>query len=207
MLHFDSQKLKWLFLVLALLLPSEKILAEDTTEHPVPFLPCGRFRWRAGCPPMAKPISSGVGQALHPQPPAAGNPFPDKPKVVFVHGRNRELEGDVLLFLTRIGLDPVVLHEQANGGRTVLEKFEEEAAAIDFAIVLMTPDDIGGLVDGESPLRARQNVVLELGYFIGKLGKKRVCVMRLGDIEDPSDFSDVAYIRVDADVGDNWRAS
>ncbi|MET4675861.1 MULTISPECIES: nucleotide-binding protein [unclassified Luteibacter] len=149
------------------------------------------------------PLADGVSQALHPVLPRGdGSITGVQPKVFVVHGRDKSLQGDVLLYLTRIGIDPIVLHEQANGGRTILEKFEEEAACASYAIVLMTPDDIGGLVGGESKLRARQNVVLELGYFIGKLGKKRVCVMRLGEIEDPSDFSGVAYIGVGSN---DWK--
>lgn len=149
------------------------------------------------------PVSDGVNQALHPLPPHdLGGGSGSQPKVFVVHGRDKALEGEVLLYLTRIGIDPVVLHEQANGGRTILEKFEEEAAGATYAIVLMTPDDFGGLVGDKSKPRARQNVVLELGYFIGKLGKKRVCVMRLGEIEDPSDFSGVAYIGVGSN---DWK--
>jgi hypothetical protein len=152
-------------------------------------------------PPFAA-LAGGVSQALHPVQAGPAVVTETKPKIFVVHGRNRELEGDVLLYLTRIGIDPIVLHEQANGGRTLLEKFEEEADGVTYAIVLMTPDDVGSLAGGELKPRARQNVVLELGYFIGKLGKKRVCVLRLGETEDPSDFSGVAYISVGSN---DWK--
>lgn len=65
--------------------------------------------------------------------------------------------------------------------------------------MLLTPDDIGGAKDGSPSPRARQNVILELGYFIGRLGRERVCALRRGDAEIPSDYLGVVYHELDPD--------
>jgi hypothetical protein len=80
------------------------------------------------------------------------------------------------------------LHEQASTGATIVEKLEAYAN-VAFAVVLLTPDDVGGIVGGPQNARARQNVVLELGYFLGRLGRKRTCALVVEGIEIPSDFS------------------
>lgn len=125
------------------------------------------------------------------------------PRVFIVHGRDSGFKSEVALFLVRIGVEAIILHEQPNGGRTIFEKFGDVADTVDYAIVLMTPDDVGGLKgEAEQHARARQNVVLELGFFIGKLGKHRVCALKVGDIEIPSDLFGVLYIA--AEQGD-WK--
>ena len=88
-------------------------------------------------------------------------------------------------------------HERANEGRTVIEKVEAHGD-VGFAIVLLTPDDEGSLKGGTPAPRARQNVLLELGYFIGRLGRNRVCALKRGDLEIPSDFGGVVYEPFDA---------
>lgn len=130
-------------------------------------------------------------------------------KVFVVHGQDEETKSIVARFLEHCGLQPVVLHEQADRGRTIIEKFEEEAD-VGFAVVLLTPDDVGGRAasilppeSGELQPRARQNVVLELGYFIGRLSRSRVCALRRGEVELPSDFSGVIYTPLDA--GEGWK--
>jgi predicted nucleotide-binding protein len=111
-------------------------------------------------------------------------------KVFVVHGRDEGSREAVARFLERIGFEPVILHEQANQSRTVIEKIEAHSD-VGFAVVLLTPDDEGSL-KGEAPQpRARQNVLLELGYFIGKLTRKRVCTLKVGDLEIPSDWGGV----------------
>ena len=90
----------------------------------------------------------------------------------------------------------MILHEQPNQGRTIIEKFEAHAD-VDFAIVLLTPDDVGGSKEGQLQPRARQNVILELGYFIGKLGRNNVCAVKLGDLEIPSDIIGVIWTPFD----------
>jgi predicted nucleotide-binding protein len=98
---------------------------------------------------------------------------------------------------------PIILHERPNKGRTLISKFQEESAEIHFAVVLMTPDDIGGLAGQAQRVRARQNVIFELGFFIGKLGPQRVCALVSGDIEKPSDFDAVVYVQYGPATG--WK--
>ena len=96
----------------------------------------------------------------------------------------------------------MILQEQPDQGRTVIEKFEDCAQG-DFAIALFTPDDVGGLDDDALQPRARQNVVFEFGYFIGKFGRDRVLALVKGNPEIPSDYSGVIYIRLDESGG--WK--
>ena len=124
--------------------------------------------------------------------------------VFLVHGRDDGLKEQVARFLEKIGLEPIILHEQPNKGRTLISKFREESSNISFAVILMTPDDLGGLLNEVQAPRARQNVVFELGFFIGKLGAERVCALVKGQIEKPSDFDAVVYLNVD-DAG-AWKS-
>ena len=123
-------------------------------------------------------------------------------KVFVVHGHDEGAREAIARFLERIGFEAIILHEQANRGRTVIEKVEAHGD-VGFAVVLLTPDDEGAK-KGEAPQpRARQNVVLELGYFIGRLGRERVCALKRGDVELPSDFGGVVYTPFDD--GGGWR--
>ncbi|CAD1786048.1 nucleotide-binding protein [Xanthomonas euroxanthea] len=124
--------------------------------------------------------------------------------VFVVHGHENGLKETIARYLSRLELTPVVLHEQPNQGRTIIEKFEHHAN-VDFAVVLFTPDDVGHPINKaeQSRPRARQNVVLELGFFMGALGRHRVCVLHTGDIELPSDYAGVLYLPLD--VGGAWR--
>jgi predicted nucleotide-binding protein len=137
-----------------------------------------------------------------PQPVALPAPVRSSTKVFIVHGHAGEPREAVARFLQRIGLEPIILHEQANQGQTVIEKFEAHAD-VGFAIVLLTPDDTGGTVGGDQQRRARQNVVLELGYFIGRLGRGRVCALKAGDLEMPSDI--LGIVSTSFDAGGAWR--
>jgi predicted nucleotide-binding protein len=119
-------------------------------------------------------------------------------KVFIVHGRDEAMRKAVQSFLHQVGLDDVVLSEALNKGDTIIEKFDREARACGYAIVLFSPDDIGGLkvVGKAEPKllpRARQNVILELGYFVAMLGRSHVFVLTSGSVEMPSDFSGVVY--------------
>lgn len=127
-------------------------------------------------------------------------------EVFIVHGRDEGAREKVARFLERLGLKPVVLHEQPNEGRTIIEKFED-FAYVGFAVVLLTPDDVGKLRDneGDPKPRARQNVIFEFGYFIGQLGRKRVCALVKGDVERPSDYDGVLYIPLDDSGGWEMR--
>ena len=126
--------------------------------------------------------------------------------VFVVHGRDSGSKEAVARLLARLGLDPVILHEQPNLGQTLIEKFEEHAK-VGFAVVLLTPDDVGALQSEEGALhvRARQNVIFEFGYFVGRLGRQRVCALTKGGVELPSDYEGIVYIALD-DAG-AWRAS
>ena len=125
-------------------------------------------------------------------------------KVFVVHGRDDLTKNEVSLFLRAIGLEPIILHMRPNGGRHLLTKFQEESDGADFAVVLMTPDDEGGLAGAaEMRPRARQNVVLELGFFLGKLGPANVAALMRDDVEKPSDFDGIAYIPFDA--SGSWK--
>lgn len=124
--------------------------------------------------------------------------------VFVVHGHDDGLKETVARFLSELELKPIILHEQPNQGKTIIEKFEHHAD-VDFAIVLFTPDDVGHPISKaeQARPRARQNVVLELGFFMGALGRHRVCVLHTGDIELPSDYAGVIYVPLDA--GGAWR--
>lgn len=126
-------------------------------------------------------------------------------KVFVVHGHDNAARESVARFLERQGLEAVILHEQPTGGRTIIEKLEHYAD-VDFAIVLLTPDDIGGVKTSESSglqPRARQNVILELGFFLGTLGRDKVCALHQGPLELPTDYLGVCYVRLDD--GGGWR--
>jgi predicted nucleotide-binding protein len=100
-------------------------------------------------------------------------------------------------------LRPTVLHERPNGGRTIIEKFEDHAGAVGFAVVLLTPDDEGGSVGGTMKPRARQNVIGKMFWFAGRLWRTRVCALKKGEVEIPSDFGGVVYTEMD-DLG-AWK--
>ena len=123
--------------------------------------------------------------------------------VFIVHGHDEGAREMVARFLERIGFKAVILHEQANRGRTVIEKVEANSE-VGFAIVLLTPDDEGRKAgDSDFEPRARQNVLLELGYFIGRLGRENVCALKRGNVEIPSDFAGIVWEDMDGSGG--WR--
>ena len=124
-------------------------------------------------------------------------------KVFIVHGHDLEARETVARFLQQLDLQPIILNEQPSEGKTVIEKFETYSD-VHFAVVLLTPDDLGTSKANPQDLkpRARQNVILELGYFLAKLGRGGVCSLTKGGIEIPSDYHGVIYIPMD--VGE-WR--
>lgn len=123
-------------------------------------------------------------------------------KIFIVHGHDEGARESVARFLERVGLETVILHEQPNRGRTIIEKFEAHRD-VGFAVVILTPDDEGCEKGGTPRPRARQNVVLELGYFVGVLGRHKVCALRRGDVEIPSDLTGVVYVPFDETNG--WK--
>lgn len=124
-----------------------------------------------------------------------------KQKVFIVHGHDDNLRMQVELFVRTVGLDPIVLMNQANGGNTIIEKIEEYGD-VDYAIVLYTSCD-EGRKKGTQNLkdRARQNVVFEHGYFIARLGRKKVSAMVKPEVEIQNDIQGVVYIPIDT----NWQ--
>lgn len=130
----------------------------------------------------------------------------NKRKVFIVHGRDNEAKQEVARFISALGLEPIILHEQASAGMTIIEKIERYANDADFALVLYTPCDHGrGVHETKVPARyrARQNVVFEHGYLMAKLGRENVCALVKGEIETPNDISGVVYVSLDGYGG--WK--
>ena len=124
--------------------------------------------------------------------------------IFIVHGHDEAALQGLARFIEQIGLKAIVLKEMPDQGRTIVEKFEECAMTVRFAVVLLTPDDVGAAISAASTeTRARQNVLFELGYFAGKLGRSRVCLLRKGNIEFPSDLSGIIYTEMDTAGG--WK--
>ncbi len=134
---------------------------------------------------------------------AALAPARDNKKIFIVHGHDGKAREAVAQLIKKLDMEPIILHEQANQGDTVIEKFERNSN-VGFAIILMTSDDTGKAhSEAVARPRARQNVVFEWGYFVGKLGRKRVCALYEQGIDLPSDLNGIVYIPLDA-TG-NWR--
>lgn len=121
-------------------------------------------------------------------------------RVFVVHGHDELLKTEVERFLHDVGLEPIVLHRQPDQGQTVIEKFEQHGD-VGYAIVLLTPDDVAYTVSQSAlpevqrttELRARPNVIFEFGYFVGKLGRSRVCCLHKGAVVVPSDLHGLVY--------------
>ena len=130
----------------------------------------------------------------------------DSRKIFLVHGHAEEPKQAVAGFLRAGGLEVIILHEKPNEGKTIIEKFEKHSD-VGFAVVLLTPDDFGGPTGqpDKTRTRARQNVILELGYFMGKLGRGKVCCLYVDGVELPSDYQGVLWLHYD-DSG-AWRAN
>lgn len=181
----------------------------------------------------------------------AKSEIPLKPKskdVFIVHGTDHEPLRDLKKILKQVGLNPIVLHEQASGSRTLAEKLEKYSN-VGFAFVILTPDDMGASfkklekyaldmrqfiqdlpqilmrIDSDNssmvranrelvlaePIekykkyhkpRARQNVILEFGYFMGLLGRDRVLCLYKGSVELPSDMHGICYVHFDNSVNE-----
>ncbi|MGH1432786.1 MAG: TIR domain-containing protein [Neptuniibacter sp.] len=132
----------------------------------------------------------------------------NKRKVFIVHGRDNEAKYEVSRFIEQLGLEAIILHEQANAGMTIIEKIEHYSNDADFALVLYTGCDHGrGVHESNVPPknRARQNVVFEHGYLMAKLGRENVCSLVKGQIETPNDISGVVYVPLDENSG--WKNS
>jgi len=131
----------------------------------------------------------------------------DSNKVFIVHGRDKGALIEAENLVRRLGLEPIVLNRMASSGLSLIEKFEKYAD-VQYAIVLLTPDDIGALYENaplqqlELKFRARQNVIFELGFFYGKLGRSKVCCLYKDNIELPTDITGIVYLPFNQSVED-----
>ena len=124
-------------------------------------------------------------------------------RIFIVHGHNEEMKQSVARLIEKLGLNPIILHEQANKGKTIIQKFIDNSD-VGFSIVLMSADDYGyakSLDHTQAKHRARQNVILELGFFLGKLGTERVIALfeTTDNFEIPSDYDGILFIPYDTD--------
>ncbi len=125
---------------------------------------------------------------------------PDNRDIFVVHGRDDGAKDAVARCLERLGFNPIILKEKPNLGRVLIEKFEQNAMDIIYAVIILTPDDIGGLADTPHEhleQRARQNVIFEIGFFVGAIQRARVCVLLKGHMPFPSDIEGIAWIPLD----------
>lgn len=121
-----------------------------------------------------------------------------KNKIFIVHGHDNEAKETIARFIEKLGLESIILHEQASSGDTLIQKFERYSD-VGFGIIIYSPDDIGkSNSENEYKKRARQNVIFEHGYLIGKLGREKVVAIVKGEMEQPSDISGVIYVPMDA---------
>ncbi len=128
-------------------------------------------------------------------------------KVFIVHGHDEKLKSDIESFLYNIHLEPVILHKKPDEGLSIIEKFEKNTD-VKFALILLTPDDVACSyknIDSkdlkqELKPRARQNVIFEFGYFIGKLGRKNVCCIFEEGVELPSDINGLLYKKIENNI-------
>lgn len=134
---------------------------------------------------------------------------PESNKIFVVHGHDEKVKLELEIFLKEIGLDPIVLHRKPDENLTIIEKFEKHSN-VSFSIILLTPDDIVCSSPDEretdeyrqKEYRARQNVIFEFGYFVGKLGRNRVCCLYKEGVELPSDTHGLLYKKISNSVED-----
>lgn len=127
-------------------------------------------------------------------------------KVFISYGHDKEAKTTAAKFVEDLGLKPITLDGQPSKGQTIIDKFEEQAGEASFAIVLLTPDDVGSSKStGKRKPRARQNVILELGYFFRSLGHERVCALYKAGVELLSGIPGLVYTSMDSD--NNWQLS
>ncbi|MFS0605603.1 TIR domain-containing protein [Peribacillus frigoritolerans] len=128
----------------------------------------------------------------------------DRTKVFIVHGHDELAQSKAARFVEKLGFETIILHEQASSGKTIIEKIEKYSN-VGFGIVLYTPCDIGAKNEPEPKFqtRARQNVVFEHGFLMGKIGRSNVCALIKDEVEAPNDISGVVYVTMDSH--DAWK--
>ncbi len=132
---------------------------------------------------------------------------PPTGEIFLVHGHDEAANEAVSRFTERLGLKVVRLSEQPHKGRTLIEKLEDYGN-VSYAIALLTPDDLASPIEKaqnqeEWKPRARQNTIFELGIFVGKLGRGKVCILYKPGVEIPSDYRGVGYIEMEP--RGNWK--
>jgi len=133
--------------------------------------------------------------------------FTPSNKIFVVHGHDHALKTEVESFLSDIGLEPIILHKKPDEGQTIIEKFEKHSD-VGYAFILLTPDEIAYTIkqdklsdsEREKEKRARPNVIFEFGYFVGRLGRNRVCCLYKSNVELPSDLGGLLYKKIDDKV-------
>jgi len=130
--------------------------------------------------------------------------MPNK-NVFIVHGHDVGTKESVARVLEKLNLKPIILHEQSDGGKTIIEKFEKNSSDVNFAIIILSADDKGKDKNdtGRLNYRARQNVVFEMGYFMAKLGRSNIFLLLDKGVEQPSDLEGIVYTL--NDKGDSWK--
>ena len=125
-------------------------------------------------------------------------------EIFIVHGHNDSVKQTTARTLSKLGLEPIILHERPDGGKTIIEKFEKNISNVGFALILLTNDDEGkARTETDLRARARQNVIFEMGYFIGKLGRDRVFLLLEHGVEKPGDLDGIVYTPMDSHEG--WK--
>lgn len=127
---------------------------------------------------------------------------PNSKRVFIVHGHAESVINDVARTIEKLGLESVILREQPSSGKTIIEKFESCAKDARFAVVLLTADD---KIEGEEGFRARQNVIFEMGFFMGALGRSHVMCLLQENVEKPGDIDGVVYTLLDK--AGSWKLS
>ena len=135
--------------------------------------------------------------------------------IFIVHGRDDKPKLELARMLENMGFKVIILSEQADKGRTIIEKLEQETIDIGYVFVILTPEDVIAELPFPPPpppfppfkfkYRARQNVILELGYFVGKIGRDRVCCLYKGDVERPSDIHGVLFKKFNESVEECYK--
>jgi predicted nucleotide-binding protein len=149
------------------------------------------------------PETTNRGFAAVVPPTVAQNQLPSE-EVFIVHGHDEGTKNTIARFIEVLGLKATILHELPNKGRTIIEKVEQHSN-VGLALVLLTPDDIGAPRSRQDQLkpRARQNVIFEMGFFAGRLGRSKITVLHSEGVEIPTDYHGVVYIPLDSEEA--WK--